>query len=1361
MPIWGTGDDSFTGSAHGDIAYGGAGSDILAGGAGNDTLSAGLGDDSLTGGAGDDDLTGGAGTDTAHWSGDHSDFAINYNAGADTFTITDLNAGDGDEGTDTVTGVESFDFNGTTYTHADMVAEAEAQANTAPGSPTLASGGSVPENSAAGTVVATLTATDADGDPLTYQITDASGTPVTDSNFEIVGNEIRVRTGADLNYESATSHDLHVTADDGIESSAPQSITITVGDVAEDLVLSGGAFVDLGVAEISITGSAGADTIMGHASGSSAISGGAGADTITGGAGNDTLSGGASNDSLSGGAGNDTLTGGAGDDWLDGGAGTDTATWSGDRSDFAISYDSGADTFTITDLNAGDGTEGTDTVTGVEVFDFNSVTYTHADMVTEAARQANTAPTDMTVDGNSALAPTPTTLQHSGLQHEYDLEGDGTDSVGANDGTVSGTTTVAGRDGSALSFDEVDDYVTIPDVTMNNEFTISFQFKIDDNTGSLFQYMYSHGDPNDQSSINIFLNEDAHGTDPNMLRTVIRDENDALDNSALQFDASSAVGDGQWHTYTLTVSADGTARVYLDGVEQSTASFGGDAINPTGPAYLGARNNLDPGRFFGGEMDTFQIYDRPLSAGEVSDLHTTTGGTIAAGTLVGDVTAVADVDGGDTHTFALVDDASGKFAIDANTGEFSLVADHDATTPFADTVTIRVTDQHGGTFDETIGISLGGENSGDVLTGTASDDLIYGLGGDDTLSGGAADDALIGGAGTDTATWAGDRADYAIAYDSGTDTFTVTDLNAGDGDEGSDTVTGVEVFTFNGVSYSHADMMAEAAAQSPLGPTDMAFSAPAIERAISETVVTGEIAQQSNATSIDHWAISHSGGDLDIDVLADGYLGGALDSQIRLFRDNGDGTFTEVASNDDSGAGTADGSTTSLDSYLSVGDLPAGTYVLAIGEYPMSEAEALQTGTDYPNSDANVGGAYQITFTGDAAIGLATDPDFGGSWGDVPGNATIVSAEAGLTAGGEVARVDNVTDPDAGDSFSYAFAAASTQFDIDAGTGVISLTGSYDPTALTSETVTVRVTDSGGNSYDEAITIQIGSSSSANVITASNYTDTSSGYTVTAQNVSGGALTTASVGNVATYTTSSFGFGANGTSGDGDSGVAGQIAYDEASGLSENVTITFDADITQLSFTFQDLQTQGFAEEGHWAVYDNGVLVAEADFQEDVAGSGAGTIDISGVGAFDTIVFTANQETDGAGSSDFGITSVTFGDGAVGDTLTGGAGSDVLHGMDGDDILIGGADDDVMTGGQGNDSFLISAMEGADTVFWRRWRRLDGCDRPAGHGQRHRGQRQHRGRRRLDHGSGRRSQHQRAGCGCAGPVGGRGRDHHL
>ena len=236
------------------------------------------------------------------------------------------------------------------------------------------------------------------------------------------------------------------------------------------------------------------------------------------------------------------------------------------------------------------------------------------------------------------------------------LDGDGTDAVGSNDGTLTGTTTVDGVYGDALSFDEVDDKVVVSDFAINNEFSLTFKFKVDDNSGSLFQYIYSHGDVNNANSLNIFLGEDSHGTDAGILKTVIRDTDDSLDNDALDFDVSHIIGDGQWHTYTLTVSAGAGSKVYLDGVLKNTDTRGGDSFNPTTDIYFGAREDLDASRFYGGSLDSVQLFNRALNAEEVNDTHTGGSSLATVNVLVNDppvnsVPGAQSVDEDTTLTF--------------------------------------------------------------------------------------------------------------------------------------------------------------------------------------------------------------------------------------------------------------------------------------------------------------------------------------------------------------------------------------------------------------------------------------------------------------------------------------------------------------------------------------------------------------------------------------------------------------------------------------------------------------------------------------------------------------------------------------
>jgi len=95
------------------IYNGGSGNDTLYGGSGSDTIYGFDGSDILHGEGGDDILDGGAGDDKAVFGGVRDDYTVTQNPDG-TYTVQDDNAGDGDDGTDTLDGVESVEFSDVT-----------------------------------------------------------------------------------------------------------------------------------------------------------------------------------------------------------------------------------------------------------------------------------------------------------------------------------------------------------------------------------------------------------------------------------------------------------------------------------------------------------------------------------------------------------------------------------------------------------------------------------------------------------------------------------------------------------------------------------------------------------------------------------------------------------------------------------------------------------------------------------------------------------------------------------------------------------------------------------------------------------------------------------------------------------------------------------------------------------------------------------------------------------------------------------------------------------------------------------------------------------------------------------------------
>lgn len=139
----------------------------------------------------------------------------------------------------------------------------------------LLSNAAVLENSATGTEIGKLTASDPEGGDLTFTLLDnAGGRFVIDSN-----GSLRVANDYALDFEQATSHTIKVQVKDSAGATYEESFTVSVTDDTNEKVI-----------------------------------GTATADVITGGAGKDVFNGGLGNDELAGGLGNDTLTGGKGKD---------------------------------------------------------------------------------------------------------------------------------------------------------------------------------------------------------------------------------------------------------------------------------------------------------------------------------------------------------------------------------------------------------------------------------------------------------------------------------------------------------------------------------------------------------------------------------------------------------------------------------------------------------------------------------------------------------------------------------------------------------------------------------------------------------------------------------------------------------------------------------------------------------------------------------------------------------------------------------------------------------------------------------------------------------------------------------------
>lgn len=279
-------------------------SDEVVGDGETNRLNGGAGNDTITGAGGDDLIDGGAGLDVAVFSGQRSGYSIQYVSGV--ATVSDLNANDGDDGTDLVRNVRFMRF-------ADEVVTF----NSLPTADTYTT--ETVRNVALEIPVEELLAGDLDPDGDTLEVTavaDGSGGTVT-----LVGGTVEFQPDQDF----VGMADFTYRLSDGI-AQVDQTVDVEVmqGNTSDDLLI-GGFRAD------TLEGHGGSDTLLGLA-GADAIWGGSGEDTISGGSGHDTISGGTGQDDIKAGQGNDTVNGndqsdeirgGGGDDVIRGGEGED------------------------------------------------------------------------------------------------------------------------------------------------------------------------------------------------------------------------------------------------------------------------------------------------------------------------------------------------------------------------------------------------------------------------------------------------------------------------------------------------------------------------------------------------------------------------------------------------------------------------------------------------------------------------------------------------------------------------------------------------------------------------------------------------------------------------------------------------------------------------------------------------------------------------------------------------------------------------------------------------------------------------------------------------------------------------------
>lgn len=381
-------------------AVGGSGDDTFIGNIADNILTGNAGNDTFYGSSGDDTIDGGNDSDTAIYSSyDITDFLVLL---VDTVTLSFQHIAD--TWTDTISNVETFIFNGTSYSFAEA-AEYDQSAQPEIRTKINWTGGAYAFDS---DILGTTTLADS-----TIGFNGASGNLI---RFTRSTDDLNIRmlnsdapgdldiTGSDqddtiLLTGTHSNIDVNLSAGDGNDViSIASTITgnvVIFGDGGNDTITGSTGFDGIrgGTGADTINALDGDDKLWGE-DGDDIINGGAGADTIYGGAGTDTIDGGDDDDLIKGGddadtidggagdddlfgeAGDDIITGGEGDDVINGWNGNDTAVYASALSNYVFTFQD-ADTVLVEDIV---GNDGADTLSSIENFTFNGVAYTRAEL---------------------------------------------------------------------------------------------------------------------------------------------------------------------------------------------------------------------------------------------------------------------------------------------------------------------------------------------------------------------------------------------------------------------------------------------------------------------------------------------------------------------------------------------------------------------------------------------------------------------------------------------------------------------------------------------------------------------------------------------------------------------------------------------------------------------------------------------------------------------------------------------------------------------------------------------------------------------------------------------------------------------
>ncbi|WP_417709381.1 cadherin domain-containing protein [Roseibium aggregatum] len=1100
-----------------------------------------------------------------------------------------------------------------------------------------ASANTIAENASAGTQVGiTVLATDSD-------ITDTVSYSVEDTRFTVDENGVvRVADGASFDFESEPNITLTVTATSTDGSTSAEAFSVSVTDVAEDYKLADGgqSFTDISVAETSITGGSGDDTIVAHADGG----------TVDGAAGNDTISGNDTADTLAGGAGDDTVEGGAGNDTIYGENAPVSGTWHYQVYDHNFSGDSG---------QAGDISSGT-------LIDEGTTDAFDLDTVVQQARGSSENPEDFGVILTSNFTAT------DGGTYRFSTRSDDGSTIEIFD-AYGNRLTFTNQNGSQTDYLDNDYHQSATtrwaDVDLEPGEIYTIVVKVWENQGK--EVLEATVTPPGGAAEDLFTSDFVStaavipGDD-----TLTGGAGDDTIDGGLGTD--TAVYSGNFADYTITES---------EGVFTVTDN------RPGSPDGTDTVVNVENFRFADGDYLAGDLIAQDITAvTDGNSAENTVSEDATAGATVGITAFADDENASDTVSYTVDDD---RFTVDEN-GVVRVAdgASFDAETEGTIDIVVTATSSDGSTSQETFTISVADVDEYDVSAVTDTD----------TAANTISEDAK---AGTDVGVTAhATDADITatVSYSVDDDRFTV-DANgvvrvadgasfdaetegsinvvvtatSSDGSTSSETfsitVSDVNETTVSAVTDTDSsdNTISEAgAAGTQVGVTALATDADAsdtVSYSVDDsrfTIDENGVVRIADGASFD----AETEGSIDITVTATSTDGSTSTETFTVSVSDADEydvsnvSDADTAANEIAEDATA-GTQVGITAFASDDDVTdTVTFAVNDNRFTVDENGVIRV-AEGASFDAETEGSIDIVVTATSTDGSVSEETFTIAVSDV--NETAVSAVSDVDAaangfaedaaeGSTVGITVQATDDDATDTVTYT--VSDGRFTVGAD-GVITVAAgaAFDYESEPTIDLTVTATSSDGSTSQETFTLSVSDIAESYQLAEgqTTFTDT-------------GVAETSITGNDSADTITAHDDGSTIYSGAGDDTIYGGAGND---------TILFG--------------------EGADVVYGG----AGDDFIDDERGTQPNTGDnyLDGGDGNDTMYGGSGNDTLIGGSGNDTLHGENDDD-----TLQGDAGNDKLYGEAGNDTLDGGDGDDILKGGSGDDS--IDGGTGTDTVIY-------------------------------------------------------------